>query len=105
MLIIPLVLLSLRAVTIESRLKLQSIDGHTKVSTLIGSGFESSSDGTGAFAGLDTPISLAMDNTESTIYATDYSGQGIISKVTIATAYKSTFGSGKKLNSLIMTHL
>jgi len=84
----------------EESLTLQSIDGHTKVSTLVGSGFQSSANGAGALAGLNTPISLAMDNTESTIYATDYSGQGVISKVMISTAYKSNFGSGKCLHSI-----
>ena len=77
-----------------NQMELKSIDGHTLVSTLVGTGLQSSADGIGVFAGLDTPYAIALDHMETVAYATDLSGQGLISKIVLATAYKTTIGSG-----------
>jgi hypothetical protein len=69
---------------------LEAVEDKTFVSTLAGSGYQSSTDGYGMFADLNTPYGIALDSSQKTLYATDWSGQGSIVQIDIASAYKST---------------
>ena len=73
---------------------LEGVEDKILVSTLVGSGYQSSTDGYGMFADLNTPYGIAFDTSQNTLYVTDWSGQGSIVQIDIASSYKSTLPSG-----------
>jgi DNA-binding beta-propeller fold protein YncE len=46
------------------------------------------------FADLNTPYGIAFDTSQKTLYVTDWSGQGSIVQIDIASSYKSTLLAG-----------
>ena len=92
---LELCFLHYRALCTAESPKLDSVDGNSLVSTFVGSGNRSSNEGYGVFASLNTPLALAIDYHEATLFFTEFSGGGCISKVNISSVHKTIIATGE----------
>jgi len=98
---LALCFLHYRALCTAESPKLDSVDGNSLVSTFVGSGYRSSNEGDGVFASFNTPFALAIDYHETTLFVTEFSGGGCISKVNISNARKTIIAAGENYRTPI----